>query len=125
MPVVAVALRDQQGRLLMQQRSLNKHHGGLWEFPGGKVEVHENPRQALCREVEEELAIIIEPTELIPALMADETGQKSVVLFLYTCDRWSGQVQPLEGQEWGWFSKMEAESLSLAPMDANLLERLS
>ena len=57
MLVVAVALIDGDGRCLMQQRSHDKRHGGLWEFPGGKVEPGEHPDAALVRELAEELAI--------------------------------------------------------------------
>ena len=53
--VVALALRDGKGRWLMHRRPADKHHGGLWEFPGGKVETGETPRNALVRETEEEL----------------------------------------------------------------------
>ena len=59
--VVALALRDGKGRWLMHRRPADKHHGGLWEFPGGKVETGETPRNALVREIEEELGLVIEP----------------------------------------------------------------
>ena len=55
--VVALALRDGKGRWLMHRRPADKHHGGLWEFPGGKVETGETPRNALVREIEEELGL--------------------------------------------------------------------
>ncbi len=57
LPVVALALERADGRILMQRRPPGKAHGGLWEFPGGKVEAGESPRAALVREVNEELAI--------------------------------------------------------------------
>ncbi|MEO1019891.1 MAG: NUDIX domain-containing protein, partial [Pseudomonadota bacterium] len=56
-PVVAGALRGKDGRWLMHRRPLGKHHGGLWEFPGGKVEPHEIPVKSLARELNEELGI--------------------------------------------------------------------
>ena len=55
--VVAVALVDGEGRVLMQMRPRAKAHGGLWEFPGGKVEPGEGPESALVREIREELGI--------------------------------------------------------------------
>jgi 8-oxo-dGTP diphosphatase len=124
LPVVALALRDESRRLLLQRRPSHKHHGGLWEFPGGKVENGENPRFALCREIAEELGITIEPQALRPALVADEGLQNAVVLILYSADRWEGEVTPLDDQQWGWFSPDEAAELPMPPMDADLLARL-
>ena len=122
--VVALALRDDTGRLLLQRRPAEKHHGGLWEFPGGKVERAENPRFALVREIAEELGLAISASDLTPALVADEQGARPVVLFLYTCAAWQGEVLPSEGQQWGWFTREAARALDLAPMDRDLLERL-
>lgn len=122
--VVALALRDDAGRLLLQRRPFHKHHGGLWEFPGGKVENGEIPRVALAREIAEELGIEIETTALLPALLADEGAAGGVVLFLYSCTSWRGEIVAHEGQEWGWFAHEAATMLSLAPMDADLLARL-
>lgn len=122
--VVALALRDSAGRLLLQRRPLHKHHGGLWEFPGGKVESAESPRLALVREIAEELGIELETTALRPALLADSGIAEEIVLFLYTCNQWRGDVAALEGQEWGWFTLAEAGKLPLAPMDCDLLRRL-
>lgn len=124
LPVVALALRDPQGRLLLQRRPLHKHHGGLWEFPGGKVESGENPRIALAREIAEELGVEIETSALVPFLLSDEGPAGQVVLLLYTCTNWRGEVVPHDGQEWGWFTPLQAAALDLAPMDRDLLARL-
>jgi len=124
-PVVALALIDSDGRLLLQQRPAGKHHAGLWEFPGGKVESEENPRFALVREIGEELGLQIDPVDLLPALLADDMGERTIVLFLYTATKWLGNPEGREGQEWGWFSPSEAAALPLAPMDRDLHSRLS
>ena len=128
LPVVALALRDSGGRVLLQQRLPHKHHGGLWEFPGGKVETGENPRVALVREIAEELGIKMETTALAPLLLADEAGGEGggtgVVLLLYTCRDWAGTIAGMDGQAWGWFSLEDAMQLPLAPMDRDLLLRL-
>jgi len=124
LPVVAVALGCADGRLLLQRRLAGKHHGGLWEFPGGKVEGGETPRAALVREIAEELDIVLECDDLRPSLLEEEGGEMPVVLMLYTCARWSGDVRACQGQQWGWFRPDEAASLALAPMDRRLLARL-
>ncbi len=122
---MALDLRDAQGRVLLQQRPQGKHHAGLWEFPGGKVENGENPRLALCREIAEELGITLDPAALEPALLADDWPQGNLVLFLYSAATWTGEIVAGEGQQWGWFTLAEASKLPMPPMDRNFLERCS
>jgi 8-oxo-dGTP diphosphatase len=127
-PVVAAAIRDAAGRLLLQQCPSHKRHAGLWEFPGGKVENDEIPRLALHREVLEELGLELDPAALEPAGFADEPpadGRPGLVLLLYTCTAWHGAPTANEGQNWGWFTLEEAAELDLPPMDRALLGRLS
>ena len=128
MLVVALAARDGKGRLLMQQRPAGKHHAGLWEFPGGKVEDLENPREALAREIREELAITLGQGNLEPAGFAESVasgGEMPIVLLLYRATHFDGEIAAQEGQAWGWFAPEEAARLPLAPMDAQLLAGLS
>lgn len=120
---MALALFDRQARLLLQQRPSGKHHAGLWEFPGGKVEAFEKPAQALVREIEEELALIIDPDQLEQAFFSEEGHDPAVVLNLYTSRQAVGDPQSLEGQRWDWFTLEEAADLPLAPMDRKLLSR--
>jgi 8-oxo-dGTP diphosphatase len=126
-PVVAAAVRDAAGRLLLQQCPSHKRHAGLWEFPGGKVETSETPRFALCREVAEELGIQLAEDALAPAGFAEEAGadgRPALVLFLYTCLLWRGDPEAREGQRWSWFTPEEAMRLAMPPMDRALLMRL-
>tara|TARA_A100001391_G_scaffold48774_6_gene29096 strand:+ start:11161 stop:11547 length:387 start_codon:yes stop_codon:yes gene_type:complete len=127
MPVVALALVDGAGRLLLQQRPEGKHHAGLWEFPGGKVDAGETPREALAREIAEELGIVVEPADCSAMLLAEEArdDRSPVVLMLYSATRWRGSPDGREGQKWGWFTRKEALSLALAPMDRELAKRIS
>lgn len=125
MLVVALALDDGAGRYLLQQRPQGKHHAGLWEFPGGKVENGENPRVGLCREVAEELAITVLPQDLAPALLADDWPDGQIVLILYTANMWQGEISGLEGQQWGWFTLAQMAALPLAPMDRSFAARLA
>jgi len=128
LPVVAAAIFDAQGRLLLQQCLPHKRHAGLWEFPGGKVEIGETPRFALCREIDEELGLELLEEHLQPAGFAEEPaadGTQRLVLFLYTCRRWRGRPRAREGQRWGWFTFAEAARLPLPAMDRCLLAKLS
>lgn len=125
--VVAAAIRDGEGRLLLQQCPAHKRHAGLWEFPGGKVESGETQAVALCREILEELGMRLDPDALEPAGFAEEPameGRPGIVLLLYNCRNWQGAPQALEGQLWGWFSEAEAAELGLPPMDRALLAGL-
>ena len=123
--MVALALFDRNGRLLLQQRPAGKHHGGMWEFPGGKVESIENPIDALVREIAEELALTLDPAQLEPAIFAEEGSDPRVVLNLYTSRQCVGTPEGCEGQAWGWFTLAEAATLALAPMDRKLLSRIA
>ncbi len=125
LPVVALALFDHSGRILLQQRPVGKHHAGLWEFPGGKVESGELPRESLVREIAEELAIALDPGLLRSGYFAEEMGGKHVVLFLYTSHQQGVSPTGLEGQEWDWFTLSEAAGLQLAPMDMALLGQIA
>ena len=110
MLVVAAALRNPAGQLCLQRRPGDKHHGGLWEFPGGKVEAGESPGTALCRELAEELGIALDPADLAPCGFA---ADERIVILLYACRRWQGEARALEGGAVDWFA---AEALTAQPM---------
>jgi 8-oxo-dGTP diphosphatase len=126
--VVAAVIRDDAGRLLLQQGLPGKPHAGLWEFPGGKVEVEEDPRLALRREVAEELALSLDEMLMRPAGFADDPGDEgrpAIVLILYECPAWHGQPRSCEGQAWNWFTPSEAAGLPMPPIDRALLAGLA
>jgi 8-oxo-dGTP diphosphatase len=125
LPVVALALLDPAGRVLLQQRPLGKHHAELWEFPGGKVESDEKPRDSLVREIAEELAITLDPGQLRSGYFAEETGERSIVMLLYTSHQKGVLPVGQDGQQWGWFTLTEASDLPLAPMDRELLGQIA
>ena len=127
-PVVAAVIRDEKGRLLLQQCPPHKRHAGKWEFPGGKVENGETPRVSLRREVTEELGLALDCGAMEPAGFADESardGRPALVLLLYNCPVWCGQPASLEGQPWAWFTREEATALDMPAMDRALLANLS
>ncbi len=126
--VVAAAIRDPSGRILLQQALPGKRHEGLWELPGGKVDPGETPRAALAREIGEELGLDLAQDAMKPAGFAEDPGGEgapALVLFLYSCGSWTGDPAGLEDQEWGWFTRDEALAMPLAPMDRMLLDGLA
>ena len=121
--VAAVALIDCSGQVLMHRRKLSSDHGGLWEFPGGKVEPLETPDCAMVREAAEELGIIIDPHALAPLSFAALPGQRHVVL-LYTCREWCGEPACLIGEAIGWFRPQDLSTLAMPPLDVPLAAAL-
>src|SRR5207342_3042645 len=103
MLVVAVALVDPDGRVLIAQRPEGKALAGLWEFPGGKLDTGERPEQALIRELHEELGITVHETCLAPLTFASHAYDDFHLLMpLYICRRWEGIVSAREGQKFAW-----------------------
>ncbi|WP_337658588.1 (deoxy)nucleoside triphosphate pyrophosphohydrolase [Sphingorhabdus sp. Alg231-15] len=123
--VVAAALVDQNRNILVQQRPQGKPMAGLWEFPGGKVEDGESPEQALVRELQEELGVVIETGTLVPAAFASEPlDGKHLLLLLYTCHEWTGEVQNLEAHDMKWLPVSALEELEMPPADIPLVAQL-
>ena len=101
--VVAAALIDADGRVLLAQRPKGKALEGLWEFPGGKVDAGEAPEDALIRELMEELGITVKADCLAPLTFASHAYHDFHLLMpLYVCRRWEGFVQPRDGQALKW-----------------------
>lgn len=125
--VAAGALPDAHGRWLMHRRPDHKHHGGLWEFPGGKLEAGEMPASALCRELHEELDIRIDPLVPVPAGFAqseESEDKQSLVILLYTIARWAGVPRAVEGGAVEWFSPGQIAELAKPPLDSRLAAQL-
>ena len=101
--VAAIALIDTDGRVLIAQRPKGKHLEGLWEFPGGKLRDGETPEAALIRELDEELGIDVEHSCLAPLSFASHEYEEFHLLMpLYVCRIWNGEVSPREGQNLKW-----------------------
>jgi 8-oxo-dGTP diphosphatase len=125
--VVALALVDGAGRVLMQQRPHAREHGGLWEFPGGKVEPGEGPVEALVREVAEELGIAIAAADLVPVSFAASpvvVGVRPLLLLLYACRRWEGEPAPEPGAALVWARPEAIRALAMPPLDVPLAAAL-
>ena len=123
--VVAAALTNQTGEILLQLRPQGRSMAGLWEFPGGKVEAHESPESALVRELEEELGVIVEHSDLTPFTFASEPlGERNLLLLLYRCNRWQGDPRPLESPELRWVLPDDMVPLPMPPADVPLVRAL-
>jgi 8-oxo-dGTP diphosphatase len=120
--VVAAALVDADGRVLLQQRPPGKAMAGLWEFPGGKVEIGETPETALIRELEEELGIRTHASCLAPATFASEAfGERHLLLLLYVCRKWEGLPEARHATELKWVKPSQMFALEMPPADLPLI----
>ena len=120
--VVAVALIDTDGRVLIAQRPEGKQLASLWEFPGGKVEPGERPEQALIRELKEELGIDVNEACLAPFVFASHAYDSFHLLMpLYLCRRWSGVVVRHEHAALAWVKPNRLGEYPMPPADEPLV----
>ena len=123
--VVAAALIDVDGRVLIAQRPEGRSMAGLWEFPGGKVGPDEAPEAALVRELEEELSIDVCDTCLAPFTFASHSYEKFHLLMpLYLCRQWDGEIRPREGQQIKWVRAARLQDYPMPPADLPLIPML-
>jgi 8-oxo-dGTP diphosphatase len=123
--VVAVALVDADGRVLLAQRPPGKAMAGLWEFPGGKVHQDEAPEAALIRELREELGIDVTEACLAPLTFASHRYETFHLLMpLYVCRRWQGTVTAREGQSLAWVPPHKLDQYAMPPADKPLVAML-
>ena len=120
--VSAVALIDPDGRILLAQRPEGKSMAGLWEFPGGKVELGETPEAALVRELHEELGIETWNSCLAPLSFASHSYDDFHLLMpLFACRKWSGTPTPREGQVLKWARVNQLRDFPMPPADIPLI----
>jgi 8-oxo-dGTP diphosphatase len=120
--VVACALIDPSGQVLVQKRPAGKSMAGLWEFPGGKIEIGETPEGALVRELREELGLTVEVTALTPLGFASAPlGEKQLILLLFHCKDWQGEPQSLESEALTWVSPSTLRMMAMPPADLPLI----
>jgi 8-oxo-dGTP diphosphatase len=125
--VAAAALLDSSGRVLITQRPAHKQLGGLWEFPGGKVELGEAPEHALVRELKEELDLTVEPDALDPFAFASHAYPDFHLLMpLYVATKWQGamKLDPNSAQAAKWVSPRDLRDHDMPPADVVLVNRL-
>jgi len=120
-PVGAAWLEDGEGRVLLCRRNRDKARGGLWEFPGGKLEGSESPEQAVERELEEELGLKATGKGIL-ARTVHHYGDISINLILVRMIRPRGDISLTDHSEARWCLPEEVGCLDLAPADRELLE---
>ena len=121
--VVAAVIHDADGRVLLTRRPDDRHMGGLWEFPGGKVDAGESPAQALARELVEELDLAVEVGEPITFAVHEEPALRILLLF-YAATIVSGTPRSLDGQQLAWVAVGDLDRYPTPPADAQLVARL-
>lgn len=128
--VVAAALIDSAGRILVQQRPENTHLAGLWEFPGGKIESGETPEAALVRELQEELGVAVAQDDLTPLTFASEvlehhgSNKRHLLLLLYICKRWESEPVAHHAAALAWHTVDTLGTLDMPPADRPFIEML-
>lgn len=121
--VVAAAITDARGRLLLAQRTDGRDLAGLWEFPGGKCEPGESPEQALVRELQEELGITVRVGAAlisVPQLYPD----KRLLLDVRRVTAWHGVPRGLEGQALAWVAPEKLGRYRMPPADQPVVAML-
>ena len=121
--VVAAIIKNCKGKILRTQRNLKKSQGGLWEFPGGKIEKGETREEAIIREIKEELTIEINVESYLGEKVF-EYPEKSINLIALNCRVKSGNIYLTEHEEARWVEKAELNSFEFAPADIFIVKKL-
>ena len=119
--MVAAVILDDHNHCLLALRPKHKHQGGLWEFPGGKVETGEDTFSALCRELEEELDIDVGSAEPLLTTSHDY-ADKRVTLDVWVVREFTGTPQGMEGQELRWYAPEQLRSLEFPAANYPILD---
>jgi len=123
--VVAAALIDDMGRVLLARRPEGKRMAGLWEFPGGKVHDNETPEQALIREIEEELGIVLKEENLEPGgFVSHSYNDFHLFMPLYICRKWERELKALEHEAIEWADLAALETYDMPEADIPLIDQL-
>lgn len=125
--VVALALRNSKNEVLIVQRPDTTYYAGYWEFPGGKIDPHETPEQALCREIKEEINLIIHEKDLTPiAFTTHQYPHAHVTILLFNCTVFEGELQMNEGQPgYVWIQPSQIHTLKMPEGNYKILGKLA
>ncbi len=120
---VVAALIWNENRFLICQRPAHKTRGLLWEFVGGKVEPGETKQQALIRECQEELGVLVGVSDVFMEV-CHEYPDMTVQLTLFHASILQGQLKLLEHADARWITPAEIENYDFCPADVEILERI-
>ena len=121
--VVAAAILQREGKILLTRRKREAHQGGLWEFPGGKQELGETLEQCLQRELKEEIDIEVDAVKHFDVLRY-RYPEKEVELHFFTCSIFQGDPKPLESIEMAWVPKGELVFYEFPAADRPVLKKI-
>ena len=121
--VVAAIIKDENGKILITQRNLQKAQGGLWEFPGGKIEPNETKEEAIVREIKEELDIDIQVESYLSEKVFNYP-EKDINLIALECKKINGDIKLLEHEDYRWVENSELDNFEFAPADIFIIEKL-
>jgi 8-oxo-dGTP diphosphatase len=124
MDVVCGVIGNESGQFLACLRPAGKHLGGLWEFPGGKVDPGESPESALVRELLEELAVRVEVEAALSPVIWNY-GERTIRLLPFRCRIVGGGLQAIEHEELRWCSPDDFDDLDWAAADVPILREIS
>jgi 8-oxo-dGTP diphosphatase len=122
--IVTAALVIEQGKILVTQRKKNSSQGLLWEFPGGKVKEGEEPREALRRELKEELDVEVKVGMIFDAVFYSYP-EYPILLLVYRCWIEKGFPKPIGCHDLRWVNLQELEKLPMPPADDPIRKHLS
>jgi 8-oxo-dGTP diphosphatase len=121
---ISIAIvKNPDNQYLISLRPTDVHQGGKWEFPGGKVEQGEQPEQAMCRELFEEVGLTAVDYQLLETKYFDY-GDTALNLYFYLVTGFSGQAQGKEGQPIKWVSKAELASYEFPKANKTVIANL-
>ncbi len=121
--VVAAVICNEDNKILIAQRNLKKSQGGLWEFPGGKIELGETREHAIIREIKEEMNIEIEVEKYL-AEKVFEYPEKTINLIALKCKIINGKITLNEHEDAKWINKNELTNYNFAPADRFIIKKL-
>lgn len=121
--VAGIIWHNSKDEILLSKRLKEQHQGGLWEFPGGKIEAGESHEQALQRELMEELSISAEHMQHFHSV-EHQYKDKHVSLHFYHCRGISGEIHANQGQQWRWFERGQLVELEFPAANKVVVEKL-
>jgi 8-oxo-dGTP diphosphatase len=124
MMLVCAAIIYDKGKFLIAQRKENSQQGLKWEFPGGKVEEGESPEECIIREIQEELNINIEVSDVFDVVY-HTYDDKSLVMIVYNCIYESGTIEKIDCNDFRWVTESELHEFEFANADKKVVTKLT